>query len=516
MIDPEREKELFAAAGLNPEVAARQVARVRAFREGKGSAYFKVLEPATPKNRGIMVLGERERKRLAPRAEEFLSRGLLLGVVLAAGESRRYLKSPNLFYEALRAKERGEHELSKRIFEEIEAKEGEIVPRGLRPGELEDQPFYRLIPKEILQDPARVVRFIMGPGGLGCAELPKALLHGALLRGEPATYFELKLLEAKALNPTGRVLFIIQKKHLGLFEEASARAAARFGLEPGRVIFDFQAARHATVRIDKATGEVAMTEDRGAAVGMGGHGEIARDLNRILPEMREEAILLTNVDNLIGAGPRRLAEQKAALGLFLELRDDAARLEGALSVPNPGEDDLEHAKRLLEETFHTEAGTKEMARALARPITVMGMVENIGKDVGGGPFFIEEKGKRVKVCVEGPHLSPEDIEKLTELAGTEKGATHFNPVYVLREVKRDGKPLPIVMNPEYFIVTERLTGHTSTLHHETVLWEMVGNSGDSNLVFFEMTRGPEGIFNPSKLFTDAMGRDAEELGYSLP
>ncbi len=64
-----------------------------------------------------------------------------------------------------------------------------------------------------------------------------------------------------------------------------------------------------------------------------------------------------------------------------------------------------------------------------KPFVLMGMVKNTGSDTGGAPVLAEISGKKVKICIEGPHVSEIDAKQFLAKEGT-----YFNPVFVATEV----------------------------------------------------------------------------------
>ncbi len=152
-----------------------------------------------------------------------------------------------------------------------------------------------------------------------------------------------------------------------------------------------------------------------------------------------------------------------------------------------------------------DAALAELRRLYARPLNLLGQVPNIHNDVGGTPAFVETDRGREKVCLEVPHASAEDRERF--LANPQK-ATHFNPVFVACEIPSD----PQVYGSddhEYWIIAEKEYLGKKVFYHETVLYELLGNSHFANAAFVEV---PRAIFQPHKSVADGRGNTRVSLG----
>jgi hypothetical protein len=157
---------------------------------------------------------------------------------------------------------------------------------------------------------------------------------------------------------------------------------------------------------------------------------------------------------------------------------------------------------------------------LAKPLSVLGVVRKETGDVGGGPVFVDTgDGKRVKICLEMPHAAP---EASTEYFGPRGKATHFNPVLVffeLRTHKRafegEGNPGRLVdfgqlFDDRFWLLSKKEFRGEPVCYHETVLYELIGNSATTNLLFVEV---PRTLFVPHKAIFDSMGQDRRSYGF---
>lgn len=155
--------------------------------------------------------------------------------------------------------------------------------------------------------------------------------------------------------------------------------------------------------------------------------------------------------------------------------------------------------------FHTSPTPSTRARLVQlflRPVNTVGQVPNTGKDVGGTPCFVEGVGDRTaKICVEVPHAS--EADKARFLANPLK-ATHFNPVFVAAEITAEADYYAR-NNRDFWLLSDKTYRGTKVLYHETVLYELLGNSDLANCTFLEV---PRLVFHPHKTLADATNRHA--------
>jgi hypothetical protein len=154
-------------------------------------------------------------------------------------------------------------------------------------------------------------------------------------------------------------------------------------------------------------------------------------------------------------------------------------------------------------------------------------------DVGGGPVFVETPdGKKVKICLEMPHANPEDS---IDFFGPRGKATHFNPVLVFFELRthkrafqesgtEEGEAMKNVasasqgrlvdfgqlFDDRFWLLSKKEFQGTPVCYHETVLYELLGNSATTNLLFVEV---PRTLFVPHKAIFDSMGQDRRSYGF---
>jgi hypothetical protein len=158
---------------------------------------------------------------------------------------------------------------------------------------------------------------------------------------------------------------------------------------------------------------------------------------------------------------------------------------------------------------------------LSRPVSVFGVVKKEDGDVGGGPVFIRlPDGTKAKLCMEMPHANDADSKKYFAAGGS---CTHFNPVLTFFELKTHGysngrkkvKSRPVdfrrLFDDRFWMLSRKEHQGKPVCYHETVLYELIGNSATTNLVFFEV---PRSLFVPHKTIFESLGRSREFYGFA--
>lgn len=329
----------------------------------------------------------------------------------------------------------------------------------------------------------------------------------------------------------------------------------------------------------KRDGTPYQNEDGSYSVVAAGHGELLRLFPKLAEEFpNAECLHIRNIDNIIGTTGERREELSVPADVFrivrdcleyvralvddfvttlprhfsentesrladLELLDACEFLSGLLGphAGRPRELALHDAQgryigftaEALHETFrtlfhwnplapgckHTDAW-QTVQEELSKPLSVFGVVRKETGDVGGGPVFVKTPdGKRVKICLEMPHASPEDA---AEYFGPRGKTTHFNPVLVFFEMKThmrafepqtsQGRTVDFsrLFDDRFWLLSKKEFQGTPVCYHETVLYELIGNSATTNLLFVEV---PRTLFVPHKGVFDSMGQDRRSYGF---
>ncbi len=365
--------------------------------------------------------------------------------------------------------------------------------------------------------------------------LPKALVPCAV---EGHTFLKLKVMEHQAMPYLDGQVFVAGLTKRGLFETALENEDR--GLERNWKIYT-QGPNESTLRFnDDLSPVVDQTGD--LAIVPAGHGTLAA----LIPSVENDfpgahSVFIRNVDNVMGTSKKTLSAVENFLKqhkyLLLEIRNirqflgqnnlqnaanTAQQLLQALKHPVnappeitksleklPGNEvflwklqyQLFHYREPLSRLLANSPSERvaKLVELFDRPVNSLGQVPNTAHDVGGTPVFVDIDHSEVKICLEVPHASAADRELFLQ---NPKKATHFNPVFAAAEIR----PLPSACyqaNFPFWILTERHYQGKKVYYHESVLYELLGNSLLANVVFVEV---PRTIFNPHKSVKDTANR----------
>ena len=270
-----------------------------------------------------------------------------------------------------------------------------------------------------------------------------------------------------------------------------------------------------------------------------GHGT----LTRLFPKIAEafpdaQALFIKNIDNVL---PKTDATEKAHQHFFSAYNigfetvkmarraaknRDSSALESAIkffelhwssvkfgapvvstaiekelaSISNSALDFLQKIFHLTPQTLDISTEAKSSSWELMeylweRPFNMLGQVPNSGKDIGGTPVFVETDHGIQKICMELPHFSSRDKQDFLMNASK---ATHFNPVFAAAELVVNNSAYEHENNPFWIVAAKSYKGQ-DVFYHETVLYELIGNSLFTNCMFVEV---PRIVFNPHKSLAD--------------
>ena len=168
----------------------------------------------------------------------------------------------------------------------------------------------------------------------------------------------------------------------------------------------------------------------------------------------------------------------------------------------------------IDESISPIEKSKLLATMLQKPLSVFGVVRKETGDIGGGPVFAKlPGGDTVKLCMEMPHATDEDCEIYFGARGK---ATHFNPVLVFFELQthsfQGGRRVDFkkLVDDRFWLLAVKEFEGTKVCYHETVLYELIGNSATSNVLFAEV---PRTLFKPHKTIFDSLGQDRRSYGF---
>ena len=277
-------------------------------------------------------------------------------------------------------------------------------------------------------------------------------------------------------------------------------------------------------------GSFVVGSDGRPAVVPAGHGALTGLFGRVRKRFPEgDYLLIRNIDNVCGTSAEtsievlRFCDFASAIikavrviraGLAMGqveapgMLDAASYLGGLAGHSGPEPFDLLRLLAAIQETlFHSAAILwssekanrgeliSQLSQQYSRPVNVLGQVGNSGRDVGGTPVFVRRTdGVLEKLCIEVVHVNSEQVESVLK---NPEIATHFNPVFVASELVDDFSAYD-VDHPYWSCVQKRFEGE-DVFYHESFLFEIIGSSAISNVVFVEI---PRLLFNPHKTLSD--------------
>ena len=342
---------------------------------------------------------------------------------------------------------------------------------------------------------------------------PKAL-YPCVVDG--ASFLDLKLIEHQALG-RARQVFVIPAGCQEKFTAASKNHDCQISfLEQGMSL--------STLRFSQTKRLVVRQNNKLSPV-PAGHGVLTALFSKI--KDCAPSAFIRNIDNIMGVNPQTidvckkfLAQHHFLLTSVQKIRHAlrqrqleqanaiAQRLHKRLLTSAPRSLTIANADLwlTLHELFHAPLPTigqadnlEQLLELYSRPVNSLGQVPNSGNDMGGIPVFVNYHGKRIKICLEIPHMTE------TDRHGLAKEASHFNPVFVACELDAN---YPQAQNPFWLLAEKKYRGE-QVCYHETLLYETLGNSLYCNAVFVDV---PRSIFNPHKTLNDAVGKHLADWG----
>lgn len=242
-----------------------------------------------------------------------------------------------------------------------------------------------------------------------------------------------------------------------------------------------------------------------------GHGTLVAkfaEVRRHFP--KADSVLIRNIDNVGGVSQEFVGKTEQFLRLHQGLKKhvEAIRRELAAGRTDQAREHASGIYRLLGRSWDPQDSGRALEKCLVevfdtpqnllddqrlldlyeRPVNLVGVTPNSGKDVGGLPVLAEIHGLPVKMILEQPHIAAEDREVVNDPSR----ATHFNPVFIAAELPQ--RPMTVDKSPFWILSRKNWRGE-ELVHHETVLSEVVGNSLEANVVMVEL---PDYCFKPHK------------------
>ncbi|MBP6218127.1 MAG: DUF4301 family protein [Oligoflexales bacterium] len=374
-------------------------------------------------------------------------------------------------------------------------------------------------------------------------ERPKALFPcRKILDGKEykLSFLEMKILEEKALAHTGALFFVAspknQDRYLELIRHSSRNEtnSSSKGSQKDTPIYSLvQGSALSTLRFDER-GRPQRDEHGELVLAPGGHGTLIHlfpEVKKIDPNL--DSIFIRNIDNVVGWSDEVLRVTQSFLCFYRQSYTQVKNIRKALSKSDLTEAS-EHAaslrsflpKRSLpledqqfiervensEEKFVWEllfsvfqisvplAGDGSLAtlkRLFDRPFNILGQVPNTGHDLGGSPLVVESPYGRISVVLELPHVCEQDRKDFLEDI---HAVTHFNPVFAICELVDHPELYYDRADSPFWILAKKKWMGKDVYHHESLLYELVGNSCFANMILLEV---PRILFNPHKSLSDS-------------
>jgi len=424
--------------GLTGSEIRRQIALLR-----NPPPPARLVRPCTVGD-GIVRLSPGEHPRLVARWEEAAARGRLAKFVPASGAASR-------MFESLDTTDR-RNRLLDNLFRLPFY--GDLAAACRRCG----WDLSRGRPEEIL-------RALLGPIGLGYADLPKALIPFHRYDNGNRTPFEEHLVEAAAtvrdVARTVRVHFTVAPEHEARFRTLLEGSRERLEKSHGvrlEVTFSHQNPSTDTIAVDESNRPFRDADGK-VVFRPGGHGALLPNLGAIGGDL----VFVKNIDNVQrGAAAETAVTWKKLLAGYL-------------------------------------VGLEDEARAARRPVRVCGVVATTGEP-GGGPFWVEgHDGEVVPQIVESAQVDAASEPQKAVF----RASTHFNPVDLvcsLRDAQGTPYRLQDFVDPAtVFISKKSRDGRPLKALERPGLWN--GAMAGWRTVFVEV---PSETFTPVKTVFDLL------------
>ena len=238
----------------------------------------------------------------------------------------------------------------------------------------------------------------------------------------------------------------------------------------------------------------------------GGHGALIENLN----EQRADLIFVKNIDNVVPDWMKHttVIYKQVLAGMLLELREKCFEMLRTLDG-KPDKSTLNKIIRFAKEELNIMVpegcDAKTLHALLNRPMRICGMVKNLGEP-GGGPFYtIDTKGRRSLQVVESAQVNHNDPQQENIF----QSSTHFNPVDLVCSTKNYcGRYFDLrkYVDPQTGFISKKTKGALTVKSQELPgLWN--GAMADWITLFVEV---PVATFNPVKTVNDLLRKEHRE------
>ncbi|SMF14161.1 DUF4301 family protein [Pseudobacteriovorax antillogorgiicola] len=500
------DEQKLTSLGLIPQDILSHQRKIKRSLANQHKEYIPVIDTCRIENGGI--IDPKELANLVKEPSGFVA------FVPAAGAASRYFKELRPLEAALESEN----------IDEITSEIDRLLALGAKEWALPESVHHAL---EQGPDFAFANRQIM----IQDINLPKAL-QPCMATGE--SFLDLKLAEHQKLKGLEAQVFVTPPGQQQDFQD-------RVSVDQPPFHFTEQGPELSTIRF-KPDGEPLELEDGSYSPVPAGHGTLVK----LFPEIKEKfpqghSIFIRNIDNITGTSAtcidqtahflrthQTVLERIQTIRQAIDVKDRDSYKQAAISLMADmkvriSEDQESFTQTLaphLQDLFRLQMGLFhfnhqcpeifgiddhwELIQYLyQRPVNCLGQVPNLGHDVGGTPLFAEIEGGTATICLEVPHASPDDK---ANFLGNPKKATHFNPVFVAAELV-DDPSIYLSDTTPFWVMAKKNFMMESVVYHETVLYELLGNSIMANAIFPAI---PRDLFNPHKTAADTCNHSIDE------
>ncbi len=501
------QKDLAQLAELGLSVEQVQV-QIDHFKEGFPKAHLDA--PATPANKGIHVLDDKEITRYE-RQYRTLGKDLrILKFVPASGAATRMFKdlysfastyfgvAENFGKDFPEVKQFLENIHTFAFFNDLKA--------CMMAADLDIEDYLRR------GDYSTIINFLLKEQYLSYGNLPKALLkfhrYGEVQRTPLEEHIVEGALYARNSDGTVNLHFTISPEHRAAFRrkisEVKQYYESTFGI---KLKISFSEQKHYTdiIAVDEQNNPVR--DENGKLIFRpGGHGALIENLN----EQRADLIFIKNIDNVVPDWMKHttVIYKQVLAGMLLELREKT--FEALRTLDNhPDSKMLKRIARFASEELNIMVPENYDARMLHnllnRPMRICGMVKNLGEP-GGGPFYtIDSMGRKSLQIVESAQVNHNDPKQESLFLGS----THFNPVDLVCSTKNyHGRYFDLrqFVDPMTGFISKKTKGALTLKSQELPgLWN--GAMANWITLFVEV---PVATFNPVKTVNDLLRKEHRE------
>ena len=494
--------EQLSQMGLTPEVVQHKIDN---FKAGFPKSHLDAA--ATPDNRGILRLSDKEIERYEKQYRTLARGKKILKFVPASGAATRMFKDLYSFtstyfgvaknfdkeFPEVKVFLENLHTFSffndlKTCMESSDLDIEEYLHRG---------------------DYSTVINFLLKEQYLGYGSLPKALLkfhrYGAVQRTPLEEHIVEGALYARNSDGTVNLHFTISPEHRKAFRKKIAEVKqyyeSTFGI---KLNISFSEQKHYTDTIAVDEQNNPTRDENGRLIFRpGGHGALIENLN----EQHADLIFVKNIDNVVPDWMKHttVIYKQVLAGMLLELREKCFEMLRTLD-DKPDNRTLNKIIRFAKEELNIMVpegcDSKTLHALLNRPMRICGMVKNLGEP-GGGPFYtIDTKGRRSLQVVESAQVNHNDPQQENIF----QSSTHFNPVDLVCSTKNYcGRYFDLrkYVDPQTGFISKKTKGALTVKSQELPgLWN--GAMADWITLFVEV---PVATFNPVKTVNDLLRKE---------